>query len=69
MDCPFSDSYNQWRWDFWLLTSFKTLKLVKQPSSRIILFLCAVATYIFFKTPWIFPIILIVGGAAGYFFQ
>ena len=54
---------------FLAFASFKTLKLVKQPSSRIILFLCAVATYIFFKTPWIFPIILIVGGAAGIFFN
>jgi chromate transporter len=54
---------------FLAFASFKTLKLVKQPSSRIILFLCAVATYVFFKTPWIFPIILIIGGAAGVLFN
>jgi len=54
---------------FLAFASFKTLKLVKQPSSRIILFLCAVATYVFFKTPWIFPIILIIGGAVGVFFN
>ncbi len=52
---------------FLAFASFKTLKLVQQKSSRVILLICALATYIFFKTPWIFPIILIFGGIVGIF--
>ncbi len=54
---------------FLAFASFKTLKLVQNKSSQFILLLSAVATYVFFKTPWIFPIILIVGGIAGAFFN
>ena len=54
---------------FLAFASFKTLKLVQKKSSQFILLLSAVATYVFFKTPWIFPIILIVGGIAGALFN
>ena len=52
---------------FLAFASFKTLRLINQRSTRIILLICAFATYLFFKTPWIFPIIMIIGGFAGIF--
>ena len=52
---------------FLAFASFKTLRLINQRSTRIILLICAIATYLFFKTPWIFPIIMIIGGFAGIF--
>lgn len=66
MDCPYSDSYNQWRWDFWLLHLSRHWNLLNNhhPAS---FFFYVPLLLIFFKTPWIFPIILIVGGAAGIF--
>ena len=54
---------------FLAFASYKTLKLVNQTATRIILVVCAIATYLFFKTPWIFPIILIFGGLAGTFIK
>lgn len=54
---------------FLAFAAFKTLKLVQQKVTRRILFVSAIATYVFFKTPWIFPIILILGGIAGMLFN
>lgn len=45
----------------------KTLRSVKGTAAWLILFLCAGLIYLFFKTPWIFPIVLIVGALLGFF--
>jgi chromate transporter len=37
---------------------------IRNTITWIIMFLCIVATYLFFKTPWIFPLLIIIGGVA-----
>lgn len=37
---------------------------IKNTITWIIMVVCAIATYIFFKTPWIFPVLIILGGLA-----
>ena len=46
--------------------AWKTLKIQQHPSARIILVLTGVVTFLFFKTPWIFPIVLIIGALLGF---
>ena len=35
---------------------------IKNTITWVIMLVCAVATYLFFKTPWIFPVLIILGG-------
>ncbi len=37
---------------------------VRNTITWIIMLLCVIATYIFFKTPWIFPLLIVLGGFA-----
>lgn len=37
---------------------------IKNPITLIIMLLCSLATYFFFKTPWIFPLLIVLGGFA-----
>lgn len=37
---------------------------VRNTITWIIMLLCVIATYVFFKTPWIFPLLIVVGGVA-----
>ena len=37
---------------------------IKNTITWIIMLVCAIATYLFFKTPWIFPVLIILGGAS-----
>lgn len=50
---------------FLAFAAIKTLKLNTGFISRIILLLSAVLTYSFFKSPWVFPAVLIFGGFLG----
>lgn len=43
----------------------KSLRLLKSPSLRLLMIICAIITYLFFHSPWIFPIAIIFGGFAG----
>jgi chromate transporter len=45
----------------------RTLPLIKTTSLRLLMFFCAIVTYFFFKSPWVFPIVIILGGLAGNF--
>ena len=45
----------------------KTLRLINTTSLRLLMFFCAIITYAFFKSPWVFPIVIIAGGIAGNF--
>lgn len=45
--------------------AWKTLKIQQDQSARIILLLTGIFTFIFFKTPWIFPIVLTIGALLG----
>lgn len=48
--------------------AWKTLKLQKNKFSQIILALAAIITFLFFKTPWIFPIVMTIGAVLGLIF-
>jgi len=37
---------------------------IKNPITLIIMLLCSLATYLFFKTPWIFPLLIVLAGFA-----
>ena len=37
---------------------------IKNPITWIIMTVCAIATYLFFNTPWIFPVLIILGGVS-----
>ena len=37
---------------------------VRNTITWIIMLLCLLATYLFFKTPWIFPLLIVLGGVA-----
>jgi chromate transporter len=37
---------------------------IKNTITWIIMLLCLIATYVFFKTPWIFPLLIVLGGFA-----
>ncbi|MFL5772019.1 MAG: chromate transporter [Flavisolibacter sp.] len=37
---------------------------IKNPITLVIMLLCSLATYLFFKTPWIFPLLIVLGGFA-----
>lgn len=50
---------------FLAFAAIKTLKLHKSLASRMIMLVCGVITYSFFKTPWVFPAVLILGGIIG----
>ena len=45
----------------------RTLRLINTTSLRFLMFFCAIVTYVFFKSPWVFPIVIIAGGIAGNF--
>jgi len=45
--------------------AWKTLKLQKDIYAKIILTLAAVITFLFFKSPWIFPIVMTIGSIMG----
>lgn len=42
------------------VTAFKVS--IKNTITWIIMVICALATYLFFKTPWIFPVLIVLGG-------
>lgn len=46
----------------------KTMGLVKSKRLRIIMVLCSILTYISFKTPWVFPTVILIGGIAATYF-
>lgn len=54
---------------FLAFAAFKSIKLVRSLVGRWILLFSVILTYYFFKTPWIFPIVLIFGGIAGIIFN
>jgi len=35
---------------------------INNPITQIIMLLCMIVTYLFFKTPWVFPILILMGG-------
>jgi chromate transporter len=35
---------------------------IKNTITWVIMIICAIATYLFFKTPWIFPVLIVLGG-------
>jgi chromate transporter len=45
--------------------AWKTLKIQQHPSARIILAITGLFTFVFFKTPWIFPFVLFMGALLG----
>ena len=45
--------------------AWKTLKVQKNQYSRLILSLATITTYLFFKSPWIFPLVMIMGAGLG----
>lgn len=48
---------------FIAFAAFKMYKVsIKNTITYIIMIIAAIATYLFFKTPWIFPILIILGG-------
>ena len=47
----------------------RTLRLINTTSLRFLMFFCAIVTYVFFKSPWVFPIVIIIGGIAGTFLK
>jgi chromate transporter len=43
--------------------SVATFKIsINNTITWVIMIICAIATYLFFKTPWIFPVLIVVGG-------
>lgn len=50
---------------FIAFAAFKMYKVsIKNTITYVIMLVAAIATYLFFKTPWIFPILIILGGVA-----
>ena len=50
---------------FLAYAAIKTFKIsIKNLITQIIMLLSMVVTYLFFKTPWVFPILIVVGGVA-----
>jgi chromate transporter len=47
--------------------SFKTMGIINNTSSRFIFLISFIFVFVFFQLPWIFPIVIILGGLTGYF--
>lgn len=48
---------------FLVFSAFKTFNIsIKNPITQIIMLLSLIVCYLFFKIPWIFPIVIIIGG-------
>lgn len=50
---------------FLAFAAFKTAKIIKTPFAIIVAVVFGVLTFLFFKTPWIFPAVMIVGSLCG----
>jgi chromate transporter len=50
---------------FLAFAALKTMKLLKTNFSRIIVLVFGVFTFLFFKSPWIFPIVMVLGSLCG----
>lgn len=50
---------------FLAFAALKTMKLLKTTFSRIIVLVFGVFTFLFFKSPWIFPIVMVLGSLCG----
>lgn len=47
----------------------KSMGLVNRPLLRTIMLICTVLTYYFFKTPWVFPSVILIGGMASLYLR
>ncbi|MFM1969990.1 MAG: chromate efflux transporter [Bacteroidota bacterium] len=47
--------------------SFKTMGIINNTSSRFIFLISFIFVFVFFQLPWIFPIVILLGGLTGYF--
>jgi chromate transporter len=47
--------------------SFKTMGIINNTSSRFIFLTSFIFVFVFFQLPWIFPIVILLGGLTGYF--
>jgi chromate transporter len=47
--------------------SFKTMSIIDNTLSRFIFLISFLFVFVFFQTPWIFPIVIIIGGVTGFF--
>jgi chromate transporter len=54
---------------FLAFAAFKTAKIIKTRFAKIVAVLFGVLTFIFFKTPWIFPAVMIAGSLCGLFIK
>jgi chromate transporter len=54
---------------FLAFAAFKTTKIVKTRTAKIIALLFGILTFLFFKTPWIFPAAMIFGSLCGLFIK
>lgn len=54
---------------FLAFAAFKTTKIVKTKTAKIIALLFGLLTFLFFKTPWIFPAAMIFGSLCGLFIK
>ena len=50
---------------FLAFAAIKTTKLVKTNLSKLIVLVFGLLTFIFFKSPWIFPIVMLLGSLSG----
>jgi len=53
---------------FLAFAATKTLAPIKEPATRVLLALSALLTYIFFKSPWVFPATILASGFIASFF-
>lgn len=54
---------------FLAFAAFKTTKIVKTRTAKIIALLFGILTFLFFKTPWIFPAAMIFGSLCGLYIK
>lgn len=50
---------------FLAFAAFKTTKILNTPFAKIVAVVFGVLTFLFFKTPWIFPVVMILGSLSG----
>jgi chromate transporter len=54
---------------FLAFAAFKTTRIIKTKAHKIIAILFGLLTFLFFKTPWIFPAVMVFGSLSGLFIK